>query len=309
MPSPLILRRRLRSIRSTRKITHAMELVAAAKMKRAVDSVLASRPYTRSLSSMLVRLSPLVNAELHPLLRVAPELRQITLVVFSSDRGLCGAFNSALSHTVMEHIARFRRELPSVRIGIVSVGKKARDASARARVPILADFPRPHRQSRVADVSGISRLLIEEFTTEKTDLVTIVTTDFVSALTQRPMFLQLLPLPTVEHLSRSLLTSGLGMTKPALPASATSTEQTILFEPSRKDVLDALLPRAVELMLYQALLESIASEHASRRFAMKNATDAAKDIIEDLELTANQTRQATITREMAEITTAMTAMN
>jgi len=181
------------------------------------------------------------------------------------------------------------------------MGRKAREVVRRSGIPVIADFPRPHRQPHPADILPLSRLLVEEFTNEQVDRVVLLTTDFVSALTQRANAFPLLPLASNDK--------DLAVTAKGEPVTAQSNQyREYLFEPSREDVVATLLPRLVELTLYQALLESVASEHASRRMAMKNATDAAKDIIDDVTLTLNQTRQATITREMAEIATAMTAM-
>ncbi len=307
MPSMLMLRRRLRSVRSTRQITRAMELVAAAKMKRAVDGVLSSRPYTQNLFELLRRLAPLLPSPTHPLLRVSP-VRHTTVVVFSSDRGLCGGFNSALTVHAIKAIAEIKGEFSNSRVSVITIGKKARSA---LRNMISADFPRPSRQAHVADIAALRHLVVEAFTKEETDRVIVVTTDFASALVQRPRTLQLLPLPSLTVLAAQLERGDIGRTTSTKepPTPSELPEDNALFEPSREAVLDRLLPRAVELLLYQALLESIASEHAARRLAMKSATDAAKDIIDDLLLTTNQTRQATVTREMTEITTAINAMN
>lgn len=289
MPSLLQLRRRVRSVRSTRQITRAMELVAAAKMKRAIESTLGSRPYAKNIHEMLQRLAPLVSSASHPLLRKTTPPKRILLVVFSSDRGLCGSLNSAVGQATLRAIRDASQEFPNARVETVTMGRKTRDTLRRANISILADFPRPHRQPRAVDILPISKLILEEFMDERTDRVILVTTDFISALMQRAIMMKLLP---IEQ----------------LPLTVRGTPGGYLFEPSHEAVLATLLPRLIELTLYQALLESVASEHASRRMAMKNATDAAKDIIDDVTLTLNQTRQATITREMAEIATAMGAM-
>lgn len=292
MPSLLQLRRRVRSVRSTRQITKAMELVAAAKMKRAIESVTASRPYAKNLDAMIERLSGLLPTMTHPLLRTTTPARRILLVVFSSDRGLCGSLNSAVFQASVRTINTLEKEFPNMKVDVLTMGRKGRDALRRANISIIADFPRPHRQPHPADTLGIGNLILKDFTNERVDRVLIVGTDFLSALTQRANVTALLPLPRSSHFKNAVSTP----------------RPEYIFEPSKEAVLENLLPRFVELTLYQALLESIASEHAARRMAMKNATDSAKDIIDDVTLTLNQTRQATITREMAEIATAMTAM-
>jgi F-type H+-transporting ATPase subunit gamma len=277
-----------------------MELVSAAKMKRAIESVTASRPYAKNIAAMLQRLSPLISTVSHPLLRVSTP-RRILVVIFSSDRGLCGSLNSAVAQATLRSMTHMKTEFPNARVEAVTMGRKAREVVRRSGIPVIADFPRPHRQPHPADILPLSRLLVEEFTNEQVDRVVLLTTDFVSALTQRANAFPLLPLASNDK--------DLAVTAKGEPVTAQSNQyREYLFEPSREDVVATLLPRLVELTLYQALLESVASEHASRRMAMKNATDAAKDIIDDVTLTLNQTRQATITREMAEIATAMTAM-
>ncbi|MBI5135281.1 ATP synthase F1 subunit gamma [Candidatus Uhrbacteria bacterium] len=295
MPSTLLLRRRIRSIKNTHKITRAMELVASAKMKKAQDGVLASRPYARETSAMLDRLIPQLQVA-HQLLTPRPHVKTVTLVIFSSDRGLCGSFNVNVLRQSMQAIKTIEQGYPGAKIEWVAMGRKVRDALRRVSThPLFADYPKPDRPVHFADTVELRTLLLNRYLAGDTDRVVLVYTDFVSALVQKAKMQQLLPFPQLDQeVERS--------------RSEEMKNNDYLLEPSADRLVEALLPPMVDLELYQALLESTASEHAARRMAMKNATEAASDIIDDLSLEYNQTRQAGITQEIAEISTATAAM-
>jgi len=294
VPSTLLLRRRIRSIKNTHKITRAMELVASAKMKKAQDGVLASRPYARETSALLDRLIPQLSVN-HELLTPRPEVKTVTLVVISSDRGLCGSFNVNVLRQSVQALKTLEQEYPGTKIEWVAMGRKVRDALRRVTArPLIADYPKPDRLVHVADTVELRALLLNRYLSGQTDRVILIYTDFVSALVQKAKMQQLLPFPQLPATEEQKNTK--------------TEEPDYLLEPSADRLVGALLPPMVDLMLYQALLESTASEHAARRMAMKNATEAASDIIDDLSLEYNQTRQAGITQEIAEISTATAAM-
>ena len=309
MPSTLLIRRRIRSVKSTHKITRAMELVSSAKMKRAQDAVLQSRPYASETWALLDRILPTLTVP-HPLLAPRAEVKRVTFVVFSSDRGLCGSFNVNVLRKVLESLTTVRQEYPNAELEWVSMGRKVRQAlRSTVTAPLLADFPKPDRAATVADILPLRTLLIDRYLSGSTDRVVLVYTDFVSALLQKARVQQVLPFPALHSAEAFAAQSGLGQTDRNVEISkCRNIDQEYLFEPTAQRLADTLLPSMVDLVLYQALLESSASEHAARRMAMKNATEAAEDIVDDLTLSYNQTRQASITQEIAEISTATAAM-
>lgn len=269
------IRRRIKSVRNTRKITKAMELVAGSKMRKAVQSVTGTRPFARLGWETVRAIAQVTDPSLHPLLKPS-EGPRVLLVVFASDRGLAGAFNANLARKLATMVRESGRE----HIQAIAVGRRAGDALRRLGVPLLAAFTDLSNQPSFAQVVPIARLASEAFLSGATDRVDVLYTDFISAISQRVNVQTLLPLNIHEW-------------KPA--------GGTYQFEPTPSDVLDRLLPRLVETALYQALLESAASEHSARMMAMRSASDNAKDMIEDLSLAYNQVRQAGITQEIAEI--------
>lgn len=300
--STRVIRRRIKSVTNTRKITKAMELVAAAKMRRAVASVLATRPYAEAAWRAVRELAKVTDPTLHPLLAVRSSAKRVLLVVFTSDRGLCGGFNAQMLKETAAFLRRGGQD-----VDIVAVGKKGQGALARTRARVVAAFAELTNNPRVTDIRAIADLAISDFTGGVYDAVHLAFTDYRSALTQRPAIRQLLPIVRIE---------GLGDVKDAAapdgggwaPPGATTAGYEYEFEPSPAQVLDMMLPRLVETQIYQALLESSASEHSARMMAMRSASDAASDMIDGLTLTYNQARQAGITREIAEISSGKAAL-
>lgn len=299
--SPRIIRRRIKSVGNTRKITRAMELVAAAKMRRAVAASQRSRSYAALARDMLSRLAGLVEPGAHPLLAAAPVERML-LIVITSHRGLCGGFNANILRRAVGQWRQPRR-LAVQRIGeedvppaeglavdVVAVGRKGEEAFRRAGADIVASFRVAGDIPTAAEARPIAQLAQRGFLAGKYQKVVVAYTDFVSSLVQTPRLLQLLPVSTGDL--EAILAGG--------DAPRTDLAET-LFEPDPATVLEAMLPRLVEALTFQALLESSASEHSARMLAMRNATDAAGDMIDDLTLTYNGARQAGITREIAEI--------
>jgi F-type H+-transporting ATPase subunit gamma len=306
------IRRRIRSIRNTAQITKAMETVAGSRMRRAQERVLAARPYAEKsrlvLQDLASRTRP--GEALHPLLQQRP-VKRVGLVLITADRGLCGGFNTDLIRRASNFI--LEQNLP---VGIIAIGRKGRDFMVRYGRDIIAEFTPLSSQPVLADILPIGRLIISDYTLDPArpekptlDQVFLLYTRFISTLSRRPVLQQLLPIPTSVLGSRGAGEQGSrGELPPAPMLSRTSAQKApaavdYIYEPSSAGVLDELLPRFVEVQIYQAILESIASEQAARMVAMRNATDNAMDIIDELTLSYNKARQAAITKELIDITT------
>ena len=282
MPSTLDLRRRIKSVKNTSQITKAMQMVAAAKMRKAQAAALAGRPYQEMLARVLAAVKGRVDATSNRLLAVRPVKKEI-VVVFSTDKGLCGALNA--------NLFRELSKVDKANAEFVASGKKAVQFLARTRRNLIADFELsdpPH----FSEVRPIGRFVSDKFTTGETDQVRILFARFVNTLNQEPVLRTLLPIPVEE----------LGITGEQSP------EGEALFEPNVHSVLDAILPHYIGFQLFQMVLNARASEHSARMVAMKNATDNAKELIKDLTLHYNKIRQENITTELLEITTAQLAV-
>jgi F-type H+-transporting ATPase subunit gamma len=276
MPSERDLRRRVRSVRNIRQLTRAMQLVAASKMRRAQDAVLASRPFEQKLRSVLNELAPYADPELSPLLHRRTPVRKVAVVLITTDRGLVGPMNVNLLRTAL----RFAQAQPDA--AYVAVGRKGIGSLRRMRAPLVAEFPNIPDRPTTNDTNVIARVAVDEFTSGNVDEVHLAFTRFINTLRQEPTVRRLLPL---------------------LPEEERAHEATLqyLFEPDPQTVMDLILPRFVEVAVYQAILESKASQFSAQMVAMRNATDAADDLIGDLTLAANKARQTRITKEMLEI--------
>jgi F-type H+-transporting ATPase subunit gamma len=282
MPSLRDVRRRIRSVQNTKKITKAMELVAASKMRRAQDRVTAARPYSDELTGIMVELMRRNPEYKHPML-LEREVRRRVLILVTTDRGQVGGLNS-------NNVRMALREINSggAPVAVVTVGRKGRDLLRRLRKEIIADQSMLGDRPTMGDVLPAARVAIEAYESEEADQVDIVFARFVSTGRQVATLRRLLPVEPPED-------------APKIPAD-------FLYEPEPKDVLDALLPRYVEAQVYQAVLENAASEQAARMQAMRNASDNAEELIGDLTLTANKVRQATITTELMEIVSGAAAL-
>ena len=301
------IRRRIRSVQNTAKITKAMELVAASKMRKAMQSVLGTRPYAKLAWSTVASISSKIDTRMHPLLRTHKKLNRILLLIISSDRGLAGGFNANILRKTFDEIRSYEQSDESdeyVEIRTVCVGKRVMDAMRRAEIPIIASFADITNNTKFEEVLPIGRLVIDEFTKGNYDKVLVAYTDFVSALTQRPVILELLPLGLPKDITHE---QNAKAGADFVPVHADKTRE-YQFEPSPQIVLDRILPRLIETMVYQAVLESAASEHSARMMAMRSASDAAKDMLGDLTFTYNQARQAGITQEIAEISSGKAAL-
>ncbi|MFH1140468.1 MAG: ATP synthase F1 subunit gamma [Chloroflexota bacterium] len=271
------IRRRIRSVQNSAKITKAMQMIAASKMRRAQQLTLAGRPYSEKMLDVLADLAaqPADVEEVHPLLRHR-EVKRIEVIHITPDRGLCGGLNSNLNRTT----GRFILE-QNVPVSVVTVGRKGRDFMVRFGREVRAVFTNLGDRPGVADILPIAHLAIEDYTSGYADEVLITYAGFVTTAVQRPVMQKLLP---VEPASLP-------------PGQAVG----YIYEPRSLEVLGALLPRFVEMQLYHAVLENIASEHSARMVAMRNATDNALDMIDSLTLMLNKARQESITRELLDI--------
>ncbi len=281
------IRRRIKSVKNTAQITRAMQLVAAAKMKKAQDQALAGREYSSHLTQVLIDIRKNFSEESHPLLEKREGNRELVLVI-STDKGLCGPLNT--------NLARKLRAVASPDADYVTVGRKLRVLLEKLGSNIVADFvvkdPVPFAQTR-----PIAKFLTEQFLSGKYDKVSIAFTNFVNTLRQEPEVVTLLPIreqANAEVFGAETITADRG--------------HDFTFEPNAAEVLAAILPLYVNYEVFQAHVESRASEHSARMVAMKSATDNAKKFIKELTLEYNKLRQGAITAELLEITTAMKAM-
>jgi F-type H+-transporting ATPase subunit gamma len=276
MASQRDIQRRIQSSKNIKQITRAMQFVAASKLKRAQEATLASRPYADKIDEVLADLAIVLGGEDHPLL-VRREGGKRLIILITTDRGLAGALNTNTIRFAAQQITETSGDLT-----VVTVGRKGRDAMRRARVPLEAHFEGYGDRPSFADVLPLARLITDDFLAGTYARVDILYSHFVSTLSQKPSMIELLPVSPSED------TAG-------IPGNQ------FIFEPSPAAVLEQLLPRYVATRLFQAVLESKASEESSRMVAMKNATENAEELIEDLTLAYNKVRQSNITREMIEI--------
>jgi len=295
------IRRRIKSVKNTAQITRAMQLVAAAKMKKAQDQAIAGRDYADKLNQVLTNLKENVNEDSHPLLekREGEDGKSKTLVlVISTDKGLCGGLNTNLLKEVQSS-----SDTDTV---YATVGSKLRKSLMSVGKELVADFkvkdPTPFAEAR-----PIAKYLTEKFLEGDYDCIKIAFNNFVSTMVQTPHVAQLLPIDA-DTLAEKQEYEGVGKDVIGETDHAAATEKDYLFEPSPMEVLDTLLPLYINFQIYQMIVEARASEHSARMVAMKSATDNAKNMIDDLTLDYNKLRQAAITAELLEITTAMKAM-
>ncbi|MEK7102280.1 MAG: ATP synthase F1 subunit gamma, partial [Patescibacteria group bacterium] len=262
-----LIRTRIIAVKNTRKITKAMELVAASKMKRATDAAINSRPYSFAAEEILERLKGKTTVT-HSLLREPEAIKNELLIVVTSDRGLCGGLNANIIREALAHLAQQKERGIAVRV--VTVGKKGRAPLAKSGAEIIADFTDITQVMDFLKIRPVAQIALEEFKEGRVDQVTALYTEFQSALIQRTMKRTILPL------SQRVPEAG----APKLDAPV-----EYIFEPSPEIVYTQMLPRFLETQVYQAILEAVASEHSARMLAMRNASDAADDISADLTLT------------------------
>lgn len=295
------IKRRIRSVTNTRKITKAMELVAAAKMRRAVRAVLSTREYSRAAWQIVKELAGRTDPALHPLLQKRDKVKKVGLVMISSNRGLCGGFNREVVDTVAAYIRQHKQENVEIEAEVMLMGKRGRDIMFRHGHEVVAEFTKVDVATRVSEVTPLAKMAIADYIAGRYDKVVVAYTDYYSAVKQTPRIKRLLPIGHEDD--------ELGSVAGSEAEAATEVDHEYLFEPNADLVLDQMLERLIELQLYQALLESNASEHSARMMSMRNASDAASDMIRDLTLTFNQARQQMITSELADISSGSSAVS
>ena len=288
MATPREIRRRIRSITSITKVTRAMEMVAAAKMRRAQNAALAMRPYATKSLELLMHLAGQrgVSQEFHPLLTHRDNVAHIGAVLITSNKGLCGGYN----HNVLRVADHFLAQAQAP-VGFITMGRIGRNAMLRSGQDIVADFDKVSDQPSLSEITPLARVVMDDFLTGVFDEVYIIYTDFVNTMVQKPQVRPLLPLVNVAE--------RLYVGKASTSATPKLVEYT--YEPNPEQLLEVVLPRFIELQIFEALLEAKASEHSARMVAMRAATENALDLVGDLTLSYNQARQAAITKEMLDI--------
>jgi len=294
MASVRTLRRRIRSVKNIAQITKAQELVAASRMRRAQQNVLSARPFSQKILEVIADIAALQTDEeyrqISPLLQQRP-LQNIGLIMVTSDRGLAGSLNTNAIRRVVRFLSEEAQGKP---VKVVTVGRKGRDFMVRTGREIVAEFTGLPGKPSLLDTLSISKVVIDDYIEGKYDAVYLLYTDFINTLTVRPRLIKLLPIDPTE----------LKPDQNTLDMKKTD----FIFEPDAAGVLKSLLPRYVEVEIYQAILENIASEQSSRMIAMRNASDKAKELVEDYTLAMNKVRQGSITAELLEIAGAAVAL-
>lgn len=283
MPSPREIRRRIRSVKNMSQITRAMEMVAASKMRRAQDRVTAGRPYSERLRDVLADLSSAqMDAEQlaqFPLLEQR-EINRTAVIFMTPDRGLSGALNSNLFRRGAQYLREHADEQPQ----LIAVGKRGRDFLVKGGRTLSGEFVQLGDRPTMEDTRPVAEMAIDLFLSGEVDAVHLIYPKFVNTLVQTPEVVQILPIE-----------------RPEVNENRASAAEDYIFEPSAADVLNAILPRYVEVLIYQAQLETVASFYSAQMVAMRNATDNAKELVGELNLSYNKARQAQITNEVAEI--------
>jgi F-type H+-transporting ATPase subunit gamma len=314
------IQRRIKSVKNTKKITRAMEMVAAAKMRRAIETVLRTRTYANLSWGTVLNLSRSVNvSKMHPLLTNRKEIKKVAVVLMTSNRGLCGGFNSAIMAKAHESVKKHHdKKDKKIETDFIIVGKRGGAVKRYYNYNIAAEFPKQDLVSEVKEVIPLAKMIVDDFLSEKYDKVMVAYTDFVNISKQMPRVKQLLPIDIKAddgYLGVVGQDPRVGVDKDLLEVKQDkylSSDNSIFqytFEPGPEEVLDHMIPRLIEIQLYQALLESNASEHSARMNAMHQANDAASEMVDELTLSYNKARQAGITAEIAEISAGANALN
>ncbi len=290
MPSTREIRQRMRSVKNIAKITQAMQMVASSKMRRAQERVEQARPYAEQLLELVSRLANVSGDDLGDelvLLKQRP-VRNVGIVLISPDRGLSGALPSNINRqaalTAQQQLTQRTEQGRTPGLAYVGVGRKGRDFIMRTQQNMIAEFTNYGDRPTLADATAIAQVAVDAFLKEEVDVVYLVYAKFVNTVTQQPTTIQLLPVqpPTQAEENEKLATD-------------------YIYEPSAQEIFKALLPRYVDIQVYQALLEAISSQLSAQMIAMKNATDNANELVQDLTLTYNKARQAAITTQILEV--------
>ena len=292
MPSLIDMRRRIRAVKSTQQITKAMKMVAASKLRRAQEKVIATRPFSREARRVMASIASRVDQTSHPLLTKRPgaETGSTMLIVITGDRGLCGSFNT----NIIKAAGTFLRENMNRPISFGLVGRKGRDMLSRRGFPVRFEHINLPKNIVLAEAEAIAAPAMADFIEGKVDSVHLIYNEFKSVMQQKLVVEQLLPLATIEA------------AEPDTSAAGGGTDY--LYEPSAQEIFDRLLPRFVEAQVLRALLESNAAFYAAQMTAMEAATQNSAEMIESLTLTMNKVRQAAITREIIEVVSGAQAL-
>jgi len=278
------MRMRIRSVKNISQVTRALEAVSASKVRKAVAAVQETRPYATKAWQVLTHVAGQPGrGTLHPLLTSRPEVRKTLVVVVSGDRGLAGAYNTNIIRFTAQHFDRYPNP-----VAYVAVGRKGRDMLLRRRKQVVAEFSNLPAAPSFANVSAIGRLAVDDFLKGEVDEVWLVYTDFVNMVRQEPVLKKLLPLEVDSH-------------DRVEAYQAQHLNAAYIYEPEERQILDTIIPRFTALQVYQAILESLASEHAARMVAMRNATDNAIELADHLQLVYNKARQQGITNDLLDI--------
>ena len=277
---------KIKSVKSTRKVTTALEMVSASKIKKAQDQMNASRPYTNKIKQMIGHLAKATPEYKHPFM-FDQEGDRVGYIIISTDRGLCGGLNSNLFKNAVIHMRDW--ESKGKQIDVVTIGNKAASMFKNTNVNLKANISALGDTPELSKLIGVVKVMLDAYANGELSHVYLVFNDFINTMTQQPIVEQLLPLPATEE-------------------QEISENWDYLYEPEAKDVLDQLMGRYIESLVYQGVLENLASEHAARMVAMKSASDNASDLIKDLQLIYNKARQAAITQEISEIVSGAAAV-
>lgn len=275
------IKTQINSIKNTRKVTRALEMVSASKIRKAQDRMEASRPYARMMRQVIGHIAHADVEYRHPYL-IERDPKRVGYIIVSSDRGLCGGLNNNLFKAVIGSMRDWQER--EVELQAVTIGTKANAFFRRTNVKLSGHVSHLGEQPRVADLIGVVKIMLDAFDAEELDRVYLAYNDFVNTMTQRPTVNQLLPVVPDEEEKDKL-----------------AHHWDYIYEPDAPEVLDDVLVRYIESLVYQGVMENIASEHAARMVAMKSATDNADQLMDDLQLVYNKARQAAITQEISEI--------
>ncbi|MFA5644148.1 MAG: ATP synthase F1 subunit gamma [Patescibacteria group bacterium] len=309
------IQRRIKSVNNTKKITKAMEMVAASKMRKSVEAVLKTRTYANLAWVTVLNIAGASDSgkNLHPLLNVRSKIKKVAIFLISSNRGLCGSFNSNIINKAVDSIKKHG----NIDTDFIIIGKKGLAVNSRFKYKIEAEFQKTDFISQIKEITPIAKLLIDEFLAEKYDKVFVAYTDFVNNSKQVPRIKQVLPVDISaedEYLGVVGKDDRVGSDKKYIAEKESKYlrdnghKYIFTYEPGSEEVLNQMLPRLIEVQLFQALLESNASEHSVRMTAMHQATEAADDLAKELVLFYNKARQSAITSEIAEISAGANAL-
>ncbi|HET8942542.1 MAG TPA: F0F1 ATP synthase subunit gamma [Rudaea sp.] len=281
------IRTKIKSVANTRKVTRALEMVSASKIRKAQELMRASRPYARAMRQVIGHLARANSEYKHPFLSQREQVKRVGYIIVSTDRGLCGGLNSNLFRKLLADIRVWQEK--NVEVDIVAIGTKANTFFKRLNVNLVGSASHLGENPKIEKLIGVIKIMLDAYSEGRIDRLTLVYNDFINTMTQKPALDQLLPLPASDEL-------------------VSAHDWDYLYEPDPETVLEHVLTRYIESLVYQSTLENLASEHAARMVAMKSASDNASKAIDSLTLIYNKARQAAITQEISEIVSGAAAV-